>query len=164
MIEIEICEAIDRIPIVSSAVQGRIMHMDFRAAEWKNPVNYKEEPITVMQTGGYILPSVVVDMTGTRRSLVLRGAGRYMDGGDIWLYTPRGLAGRRLIRNMMQAIEDSLHQLSLPSNPKMMHANSNGPYDDGRNLFTVISFDITRVMADVPEPYRGQENDDDQQP
>lgn len=162
MIEVEICEAIDRIEAVSSAVEGRIMHMDFRSSEWENAVNYLEEPITVMQTGGYVLPSVVVDMTGTRRSLILRGAGRYMDGGDIWLYAPRGLAGYRLIRSMELAIGDHLHQLSLPSNPKLMLGGVLGPYDDGRNLFTTISFDITRVLADVPEPYQEQEIPDGQ--
>lgn len=145
--ETEICAIIDALPI-ASLVGNRIMSMDFRAAGWDTAVNYLNQPITVMDSNGYLLPSIAVDRTGLDRSLVLRGAGKFYDAVDIWVYGPRGIAGYTNAVAMMMEIQE-LHQRSLPNRQMMMLRGTIGPLNDGKNLLTNISFQLTRVMEDT---------------
>lgn len=150
MLEIDLCQKIAGIPILAEYAQNRILAMDFRAASWANAVNYLEEPVTVMQSSGYILPTIVVDRTGVRRSLVLRGPGRFMDTVDIWIYGPVGIVGYESAVAVKETIEN-FHQHSLPNRQMMMLSGAIGPINDptGKNLMANISFDLTRVMEDI---------------
>ena len=148
MIETEICEKIAANPVLAAAFGDRIMAMDFRAADWANAVNYLGDSITVIDPYGFIYPSVVVDRRGLGRSLVLRGAGKFMDEIDVWVYGPRGVTGYSNAVDHKNIIEE-FHQDSLPGRQIMMLSGSIGPLDDGKNLMTNVSFQLTRVMEDT---------------
>lgn len=148
MIETEIAAMLAADAVVPGIVSDRIMDQDHRATEWANAANYLGDPITVMGPHQFIYPSIVIDGGEIQGSLILRGAGRFMQPIMIWVFTPRGRGGMEDNRILRNRIIQILHEQSVPSRPMLMLRGANGPMDDGKNLVTRIEMHATYIPGE----------------
>lgn len=149
MIETEIAAMIDTNATISGIVDGRIMDQDFRASDWENAVNYKEEPITILDRFGFINSCIVVDGGDIQRSLNLRGAGRFMQPVTIWIFTPGGRQGYMDNRTIRNKIVRLLHENTVPSRPMMMLQQAVGPLADEKNLLSRVVVHATFIPQEA---------------
>lgn len=147
-VEDQICVMLEEIAGIKAIVGERILNTDYRMTAWENVANYKGAAVDVTDDQEFMLPTVAVDSSGVSRSLNIRGAGRYAERVDIWLFCPVGIQGNKDIRTMRDLVI-SLHGTHVPSHPIMMLARVDGPHTSDDTLIVKVAMDVTFIPEEA---------------
>lgn len=135
-------------PVIAALVENRVMDMDYRVTQWENAINYRDEPIDIMDDYDYIRPCIVVDDRGLDRQYIQRRGNTFMEQVAIWVFVPVGRSGNTTLIQLRNRIMSLTHLSSLPNRKVMMVDKIDGSLPGTNALFDRIELRITHLAED----------------